>query len=100
MLACTCEPTDIGAALAARATAQRCLTEDTLATQMAFGRVRTGLEQNYPIRILFCGERAVTTALMAVLTEISGALETILGNILGGNVSLQHQNVLIRVLYS
>jgi hypothetical protein len=41
MLACTCEPTDIGAALAARATAQRCLTEDTLATQMAFGRVRT-----------------------------------------------------------
>ena len=49
--------------------------EDTLATQMALGRVRTGLEQNYPIRILFCGERAVTTAFMAILTEIRGALD-------------------------
>ena len=67
---------------------------------MALGRVRSGLQQNYPIRILFCGERAVTTALMAVRTEKSGALETILGNILGGSVSLQHQNVRIRVLYS
>ncbi len=30
--------------------------DDTLATKMAFGRVHTGLEQNYPIRILFGGE--------------------------------------------
>jgi hypothetical protein len=37
---------------------------------------------------------------MAVQTEISGALESILGNILGGNVSLQYQNIRIRVLYS
>ncbi len=71
-----------------------------LTTQIALGRVRIGLEQNYPIRTLFCGERAVTRALMEVLTEICGALESILGNILGGNVSLQHQTVLIRVLYS
>jgi hypothetical protein len=74
--------------------------EDTLAPPMAFGRVRTGLEQNYPIRILFYGEGAVTTALMTIWTEVCRALESILGQIMAGSIKLQHQKAFMRALYS
>ncbi len=66
---------------------------------MAFVSVR-GLEQNYPILVLFYGEGDVTSTLVAILTKVRRALESILGQILAGNVKLQHQKSCISMLSS
>ncbi len=42
-------------------------SEDTLAPKLAFGIVITGLEQNYPIRILFYGEGDVTSIIIILV---------------------------------
>ncbi len=66
---------------------------------MAFGRVHTGLEQNYPIRILFDGECAVTAALIEILTAVRRALESILGHIMSQFITLHHRKALIGIQY-
>jgi hypothetical protein len=74
-------------------------SEDTLVPKMAFGRVCTRLEQTYPIRILFYGEGAVTSTIMAILTEVRRAFESILRQIMAGSsVSLQHRKAFVSVI--
>jgi hypothetical protein len=65
--------------------------EDALALQMALTSVSTRLKQNYPVLIIFYGERNVTTTLVEILEMERRALESILGRIMAGNIKVPHQ---------